>query len=312
MHRSIWFAVPFALLSSLPLSGQISEPPRLDGHWEGVIVAVSAEMEADVEIDWVRAGDALMGRLKFPTQGAKTYEVQNLLIRDHSLSFSVVDDNKIPSFFDGTLSRDTAEITGKMTEQFNSYPFSLRRRETRPAQKDLLPPVLRVADDGAELRHAFNADAGHVRLLMILSPTSFFSRMTLRIVQRDVLDQIASPDLKVYVVWEPVFPSDSEQASFTVSHLVSDPRVQQFWSNSRFTGRSFGKLFGQQGKPVWDSFLIFTGDKRWTDATPVPDQFRIIPQPGMEAQADRKMNGMKLAEEIKTRLNASQVTPAKK
>jgi len=146
---------------------------------------------------------------------------------------------------------------------------------------------------------------------MILSPTSVSSKVNLRIVQRYVLDQIANPDLKVYVVWEPVFPSDSEKASYEASRLVSDPRIQQFWSNSRFTGHSFGKLSGVQDKSLWNSFLIFGGDKKWTDAPPVEDQFRIVPRSGMKFQDERKMNGAKLAEEIKARLARPQGRPAR-
>jgi hypothetical protein len=231
------------------------------------------------------------------------------VLRDHILSFSVTDENEVSSFFDGVLSRDDREITGHMTEQFKRYPFSLVRREPKPADRDLFPPVLRIADDGADLRQAFNGDVGHVRLLMTLSPTSYFSRMTLRIVQRYLLSQIASSDLKVYVVWEPIFPSDSEPASYEASHLVSDPRVRQFWSSSRFTGHSFSGLSGT-GKPVWDSFLIFGRDKKWAEAAPVPDRFRITPQNGLSVQADRTMNGAKLADEIKAALASSPAGPA--
>lgn len=311
MHKSLQLIIPLALLSNLSLSAEQPALPRLDGHWEGVIVAVPAEMEADVEIDVARIGDGFQAHLSFPTQ-EKTYPIQDLLLRDRAVSFSVVDEHKTGSFFDGTISQYGEEITGTMTEKLQKYPFSLRRREPRPAQGDFLPPVVRVADDGAELRQAFNAGAGHVRLLMTLSPTSFGSRTALRIVQRYVLDRIASPDLKVYVVWEPVVRADSEQASYVASRLVSDPRVQQFWSGSRFTGHSFGSLAGKDIKQIWDSFLIFGDDTKWTDATPVPDHFRIAPQSGWEVQADRRMNGTKLAEDIKARLSLPQDRPAKK
>ena len=312
MHKSLRIIIPLTLLSSLSLQAQKSAPPLLDGHWEGAIVATPAEMEVDVEIDIASAGERLQGHLSFPTQGKKTYVIHDLLLRDHAVSFKIVDEQNIADFFDGMISQDGAEIIGTMTESPRRVPFSLRRREPRPIEGNFLPAVLRVADDGAEFRQAFNAGGGHVRLLMILSPTSISSKVNLRIVQRYVLDQIANPALKVYVVWEPVFPSDSEQASYETSHLVSDPRVQQFWSNSRFTGHSFGKLSGIPDKPVWNSFLIFGGDKKWTDAAPVPDQFRIVPRSGMEVQADRKMNGAKLAEEIKSTLASSPGKPARK
>jgi hypothetical protein len=311
MHKSLQIIIPLTLLSSLSLQAQKSAPSLLDGHWEGVIVATPAEIEVDVETDIASAGEGFRGHLGFPTQGKKTYEVQELLLRDHAVSFKVVDEQNVADFFDGMITQDGAEIIGRMTEGLKSFPFSLRRREPRPIEGDLLPAVLPVADDGAELRQAFNAGGGHVRLLMILSPTSVSSKVNLRIIQRYVLDQIANPDLKVYVVWEPVFPSDSEKASYEASRLVSDPRIQQFWSNSRFTGHSFGKLSGVPDKPVWNSFLIFGDDKKWTDAPPVPDQFRIVPRSGMKVEADRKMNGAKLAEEIKARLAIPQGRPAR-
>src|SRR6185295_15996586 len=161
---------PLALLGSLSLEAQKSPLPHLDGHWEGVVVAVPGEVEVDFEIDVARAGERLQGRLGFTTQG-KAYELQDLLLRDQAVSFKVVDEQNIADFFDGTISQDGAEITGKMTENLQSCPFSIRRREPRPIAEDFIPPVLRVADDGAELRQAFNAGAGHVRLLIILSPT---------------------------------------------------------------------------------------------------------------------------------------------
>lgn len=309
MHKSLRLIVPLALLSHLSPAAEKPALPRLDGHWEGVIVAVPAEMEADVEIDVARAGDGFQGHLSFPTQ-EKTYPIQDLLLRDRAVSFSVVDEHMTGSFFDGTISQDGEEITGMMTENLQKYPFSLHRREARPVQESFLPPVLRVADSGAELRQAFNADAGHVRLLMILSPTAFGSKTALRIVQRYVLDRIPNPNLKVYVVWEPVVRADSEEASYAASRLVSDPRVQQFWSGSRFTGHSFATLVRKDGQQIWDSFLIFGGDKKWTDAAPVPDRFRITPQNGGEVGADRKMNGEKLAEDIKALLDSSQGRPA--
>ncbi|HVT15589.1 MAG TPA: hypothetical protein VHQ90_05320 [Thermoanaerobaculia bacterium] len=301
MRKSLQLIVPFALLTSLPLQGQKPDLPRLEGHWEGVAVSVPGEMEADVEIDIARTGEKLQGRFDFTTQG-KTYEIQDLLLRDHAVSFAVVDEQKVTDFFNGTISPDSSEITGKMTENLQSFPFTLHRREPTPDRADFLPPVLRVADDGAELRQAFNGDQGHVRLLMTLSPTSPYSKMLLRIVQRYVLDPIASSDLRVYVVWEPVARADSEQISYAASHLVSDPRLRQFWSASRFTGHAFAHLAGHDGKPLANSFLVFDRDKKWTDQPPTPDHTRLPLQNGVNPPADQRLNGAKLADDLNARL----------
>src|SRR6185295_4828393 len=115
MYKSLQLLVPLALLSSLSLVAQ-STPPCLDGHWEGVILAVPAEMEVDVEIDIANTGVGLQGQLGFPTQGKKTYELRDLLLRDHAVSFSVVDEQEVADRFDGIISQDGAEITGTMVE----------------------------------------------------------------------------------------------------------------------------------------------------------------------------------------------------
>jgi hypothetical protein len=301
MRKSLKLIVPFALLTSLPLQGQKPDLPRLEGHWEGTTVAVPGEMEADIEIDIARTGEKLQGRFDFTTQG-KTYEIQDLLLRDHAVSFAVVDEHKVADFFNGTISPDSSEITGKMTENLQSFPFTLHRREPTPDLADFLPPVLRVANDGAELRQAFNGDQGRVRLLMILSPTSPYSKMLLRIVQRYVLDPIASLDLRVYVVWERVARADSEEISYAASHLVSDPRLRQFWSASRFTGHAFAHLAGHDGKPLANSFLVFDRDKKWTDQPPTPDHTRLPPENGVNPPADQRLNGAKLADDLNARL----------
>ncbi len=312
MNKSLLLVVSLTLLSRLSLSAQAAVPPLLDGHWEGVIVATPAEMEVDVDIDFARDGKyVLQGRLAFPTQQPRTYELQKLVFRAAAVSFFVLDDNQVPSFFEGTVSQDGSEITGTMTEELKIYPFSLRRRAGTPTRETFLSPVLRVAEDGAELRQAFNEGAGHVRLLMILSPTEFPSRMALRLVQRYVLDQVADPDLEVYVVWEAVYGGDSEQASHEASGLVKDPRVRQFWSGSRFSGHSFQGIAGRNGKPAWDSYLVFAGDKRWTDTVPAPDQILLTPLVETEIQADRRMNGVTLANEINRMLSSRLESPGK-
>src|SRR5262245_45070001 len=102
MQKPFQLIVPLALLSSLSLSAQKSALPRLEGHWEGVIVAVPAEMEVDFEIDFSHAGEGFQGHLCFLPQ-SETHQIQNLLLRNHAVSFSVVDEKNVGDFFAGTI-----------------------------------------------------------------------------------------------------------------------------------------------------------------------------------------------------------------
>src|SRR5436305_599688 len=140
MHKSLQLIIPLTLLSGLSLQAQTPAPPRLDGHWEGVIVASPAEMEVDVEIDIARAGEGFQGRLVYPIQG-ETHEIQGLQLRGQTVSFSVVDEQKVADFFAGTISQNGVEIAGKMTENMQVCPFTFRRREPRPTEEDFLAPV---------------------------------------------------------------------------------------------------------------------------------------------------------------------------
>src|SRR5262249_40850205 len=154
------------------------------------------------------------------------------------------------------------------------------------------------APDGAELRQAFNLGADRVRLLMIVSPTSFGSRLALRLVQRYVLEKNADPNLEVLVVWEPFYPIDSERIAQQASTLIADPRVQQFWSPHQFAGKSFPGFAVGSDKPGLNSFLVFAGGKLWTDAAPSPDRVRRSPQTSAQIPDDVRMNGLKLGQEI--------------
>jgi len=170
-----------ALAGTLPLSARDVTPQLLAGHWEGVIFASPGEYEVDVSVDFsLDTASKLRGQLWFPTQQVQRYETLDLVLRGPAISFKVRDENNVISFFDGEIDSAEAKITGRLTEGFQRVPFTLRQRIDHPSA----PAVIRLADDGSGLREAFNRAAGHVRLLMILSPSAFSSRMALKLVQR--------------------------------------------------------------------------------------------------------------------------------
>jgi len=260
-----------------------------------VIFASPGEYEVDVSVDFsLDTASKLRGQLWFPTQQVQRYETLDLVLRGPAISFKVRDENNVISFFDGEIDSAEAKITGRLTEGFQRVPFTLRQRIDHPSA----PAVIRLADDGSGLREAFNRAAGHVRLLMILSPSAFSSRMALKLVQRYVLDANSDPRIKIFVIWEPVYSSDSENAAQEAASLLADSRVSHYWSASRFVGNSFRNLLENGSGPLWDAHLVFSGDKQWTGTVPRPNSFRVAPRHGTSIPEKRKMNGVSLGRDI--------------
>lgn len=271
--------------------------PALSGEWDGAIVAVAAEMEVDTSIEL--AGDAagrLRGELWFPTQRPKRFPLQDLAQDGADLSFFVTDEDGVKTFFTGRLSADRSEIAGTMHEREQRAPFTLHRHPV-PLGPPPGPAVLQLAADGAALRNAFDGHAGHPRLVLILSPTLFSSRMTLRLVERYVLAADRDPDLLVIVVWEPTYGSDTEQTARQAAGLVDDARLVHFWSPTRFASSVWKpafQLLGLSGK-IMDPVLVFPKESRWQGSAPLPDRLYQTPRPDVPATAEHHFNALDLA-----------------
>ena len=117
-------------------------------------------------------------------------------------------------------------------------------------------------------------------------------------VQQQVLNQIDDPRLRVFIVWQPMLPGDSEKAATRAMGFVPDARATHFWTPTQQVGRAFAKPLGLKGRrTAWDVYLVYSGKSKWGEAVPVPDSFRH--QLGRALPADRRLNGPKLAEEVR-------------
>jgi hypothetical protein len=273
------------LLLAVPLGAGGAEPRigqrGLEGHWEGAIVSVPAELEIEVAVDLKRTykGD-LGGEVYFPMTGPKPSAIEDLSLQDAHLSFQVHDDDLVVTSFQGTV-RDGATIAGTMTERGKTLPFSLRRRTGPP------PPTragIGALTAGTELPAVFDRDFGRRRILLILSPALFSSRMTLSLIRRYVLDANPDPSLRLYVFWE--VPPNVERAEVErvirqVGALAADVRATHFWSADRTLRKSLQPVLARYGdKPITNPCLLFSGEKKWGLTAPLPDEIRVGPQAG--------------------------------
>jgi hypothetical protein len=294
------------LLSAPLLRAEVTAAQALQGRWDGVIFFAPAENEVDVSIEVGTAADGrLQDQLWFPTQRPKRYEIRDLALAGATVSFHVVDEHGVVSSFKGELSLDKAEIKGMLTENEQHTPFTLHRRPQREPSEP--PQVLALRGDGADLRQIFNRDADRMRLLIIGSPSSLSTRMSLRLIQRYVSEPIMDPKLTIYVVWEHIYSSDSASKAQEAAALVSEPRILHFWSDSHALGESFKALLGAFGggkSPSWDMYMLFAPNRQWGDSVPIPDGFRYGPQMSSAVPPERRMNAAKMADEIRALLAA--------
>ncbi len=280
------------------------EASRLTGHWQGAILVRAAELEYDLALDIAEHHcQGLQVLLSLPEQKVRQHAVTELQAEGGNISF-VYDDGKDRSSFSARLSADGQTLAGTLSEAGKSFPFVLERRP--PAE----PPAVRgLSPGGDELRELFTRDDGRPRLIVILSPTCPGCRNCARLVRRYVFERIQDPELRAYVVWEPIHPTDDRAAAEDSAALLADPRVTHFWGNHRFTGSAFQKAVGMS-TPAWDVVLAFGGNRRWRGGqAPVPDLFQHNLAKNPELPQDRLLHGDKLGEEVRGLLQHSPHAP---
>jgi hypothetical protein len=115
--------------------------------------------------------------------------------------------------------------------------------------------------------------------------------------QSAVLETIAEPSLRSYVVWVPILPDDSEATALASSALVPDGRATHFWDASRALPPLVAPVLGlPEGWPAWDVYLLYHRNARWDDAPPAPAYWEH--QLGDEVKAP-VLDGPRFAQQVR-------------
>ena len=83
-----------------------------------------------------------------------------------------------------------------------------------------------------------------------------------------LLREIKSQDVRVFVIWEPVLPTDFVAPSTAALRRVPDARAAQYWDRKR----ALSHLLGEHNRSsvVWDYIAVYAPRKLWQDVPPKP------------------------------------------
>lgn len=83
-----------------------------------------------------------------------------------------------------------------------------------------------------------------------------------------MLKDLSGKPVRVFVVWEPVLPTDWGAPSTATLNRISDSRATQFWDKGRLISHSMGEHNRQS--LIWDYIAVYPPGVVWTDRPPQP------------------------------------------
>jgi hypothetical protein len=72
--------------------------------------------------------------------------------------------------------------------------------------------------------------------------------------------------MRVFVIWEPVLPTDWSAPSTAALRRVTDTRATQFWDKGRLVSHQMGEH--DRHSVVWDYIAVYPPGAVWADGPP--------------------------------------------
>lgn len=286
-------ALPGAAEEAPPAAAPGAGAADFSGLWLGAVVYEEAKKELEIVVELAPAASgALAGTIDLPSFRIEYRPLEEVGVDGRAITFLFRHDSetrgaKAPFLFKGTLGEDGTTIAGTFTEFVGTMPFRLERIgeafSERPSRET--PPVTPMAAGGAELRDAFNRDAGSVRMLLMLSPRCGICLASAQMIQRYVFDRIEGPGLAGYVVWGPMLGDETAEHADTATGFLNDPRVGHFWTPEHTLALALSGQVGMPAdEPAWDVFLLYPPEAAWGDKPPDPAVVMHVDRPLPEEQ----------------------------
>lgn len=81
-----------------------------------------------------------------------------------------------------------------------------------------------------------------------------------------LLEEQREGKICVFVIWEPVLPTDLAAPSTMTLKRISDARVSQYWDKQHLVS----SLIGDPEGVVWDYVAVYPSSKLWDKSPPEP------------------------------------------
>lgn len=76
-----------------------------------------------------------------------------------------------------------------------------------------------------------------------------------------MLEEVPGRPVRVFVVWEPVLPTDWGAPSTAALKRISDGRTAQYWDKDRLVSKSLGEH--DRHSIVWDHIAVYAPGTTW-------------------------------------------------
>jgi hypothetical protein len=136
------------------------------------------------------------------------------------------------------------------------------------------------------------------------------------VLRDDVFRKISDPQIRAYVVWEPILRSDGVEALPDATSIISsDSRAVQYWDPAAEVGKRFSRSLDLPLKtPAWDIYLLYSPEARWDSEPPQPafwmHQLGFPPwSDGAKRFGKQWLDGAKFREAVEKLLQSSRPGP---
>jgi hypothetical protein len=83
---------------------------------------------------------------------------------------------------------------------------------------------------------------------------------------QELLDEQREGKIRVFVIWEPVLPTDLAAPSTMTLKRIADLRASQYWDKEHLVSKSMGEADGV----IWDYVAVYEQGKIWDKTPPEP------------------------------------------
>jgi hypothetical protein len=147
----------------------------------------------------------------------------------------------------------------------------------------------------SDLRDRFIADAGRIRLVAVLSPTSADSRRGFLDLQ-NTLNRINDDRVRAYVIWTNVLDTDRRPAAAKRTAEFNDPRITFFWDQNHVAADSWQSLSNTK-RSTWNSYFLHGPKASWEASPSAPDfWFQLAGGTGATSSASDATGFSKISE----------------